>query len=112
MPNAIINLTIDGTPVRAAPGRLLLEVAREAGFEIPSLCWHRKLSPTGACRLCIVKVAGMRGLVTSCTTPVEDGMVVTAFDDELEEERKFLLASLMTETGVGTDGSQDRKSVV
>jgi len=100
-----ITITIDGKPIQTTTGRLLIEVAREAGYKIPSLCWHRKLSPTGACRLCIVKVAGMRGLVTSCTTEVTDGMVVTAFDDELEEERKFLVASLMTEVAVGTDGS-------
>ncbi|HUW70919.1 MAG TPA: formate dehydrogenase subunit alpha [bacterium] len=100
-----ISITIDGTRVTTKPGRLLLEVAREAGFSIPSLCWHRKLSPTGACRLCIVKVAGMRGLVTSCSTRVEDGMTVTAFDEELETERTFILASLMSEVAVGTDGS-------
>jgi predicted molibdopterin-dependent oxidoreductase YjgC len=105
MPNEAISITIDGKTVSTTSGRLLIEVAREAGYMIPSLCWHRKLSPTGACRLCIVKVTGMRGLVTSCTTAVEDGMVVTAFDDELEEERKFLVASLMTEVSMGTDGS-------
>jgi len=100
-----VSITIDGSSITTRPGRLLLEVAREAGFKIPSLCWHRKLSPTGACRLCIVKVAGMRGLVTSCSTRVEDGMTVTAFDDELETERKFILAGLMSEVVVGTDGS-------
>ncbi|MDX9957755.1 MAG: formate dehydrogenase subunit alpha, partial [Spirochaetia bacterium] len=86
-------------------GQLLIEAAREAGFDIPSLCWHRKLSPTGACRLCVVKIEGQRGLVTSCSTRVEAGMTVTAFDEELEAERKFLLASLMSEVGLGSDGS-------
>lgn len=100
-----ISITIDGSKVSTRPGRLLLEVAREAGFRIPGLCHHRKLSPIGACRLCIVKVSGMRGLVTSCSTRVEDGMTVTAFDDELESERRFILASLMSEVGLGTDGS-------
>ncbi len=100
-----VSITIDGSSITTAPGRLLIEVAREAGFNIPSLCWHRKLSPTGACRLCIVKVAGMRGLVTSCSTRVEDGMTVTAFDEELETERRFILASLMSEVAIGTDGS-------
>jgi formate dehydrogenase alpha subunit len=100
-----IELTIDGKTVHAQPGQLLIEVARVAGFDIPSLCWHRKLSPTGACRLCVVKIEGQRGLVTSCSTKVEAGMTVTAFDDELEAERKFLLASLMSEVGLGSDGS-------
>jgi formate dehydrogenase alpha subunit len=100
-----IELTIDGTTVKARAGQLLMEAAREAGFDIPSLCWHRKLSPTGACRLCVVKIEGQRGLVTSCSTKVEAGMTVTAFDEELEAERKFLLASLMSEVGLGSDGS-------
>jgi formate dehydrogenase alpha subunit len=105
MQNDELSLSIDGTTVRAKRGALLIQAAREAGFDIPSLCWHRKLSPTGACRLCIVKVEGMRGLVTSCSTLVEEGMKVIAFDEELEEERRFLLASLMTEADVGSDGS-------
>ena len=101
----LVELTIDGKKVLAQAGQLLMVAAREAGFDIPSLCWHRKLSPTGACRLCIVKIEGQRGLVTSCSTKVEAGMTVTAFDDELETERKFLLASLMSEVGSGSDGS-------
>jgi formate dehydrogenase alpha subunit len=105
MQNDELSITIDGTTVRARRGALLIQAAREAGFDIPSLCWHRKLSPTGACRLCIVKVEGMRGLVTSCSTVVEEGMKVIAFDGELEDERRFLLASLMTEADAGSDGS-------
>ncbi|HAE23263.1 MAG TPA: formate dehydrogenase subunit alpha, partial [Spirochaetaceae bacterium] len=105
MQNDELSLNIDGKTVRAKRGTLLIQAAREAGFDIPSLCWHRKLSPTGACRLCIVKVEGMRGLVTSCSTAVEEGMKVIAFDEELEDERRFLLASLMTEADVGSDGS-------
>ena len=101
----LVELTIDGKKVQAQAGQLLMVAAREAGFDIPSLCWHRKLSPTGACRLCVVKIEGQRGLVTSCSTRVEAGMTVTAFDDELETERKFLLASLMSEVGLGSDGS-------
>jgi formate dehydrogenase alpha subunit len=101
----IVELTIDGKKVQAQAGQLLMVAAREAGFDIPSLCWHRKLSPTGACRLCVVKIDGQRGLVTSCSTKVEAGMTVTAFDEELETERKFLLASLMSEVGLGSDGS-------
>jgi predicted molibdopterin-dependent oxidoreductase YjgC len=96
-----VELTIDGKKVQAQAGQLLMVAAREAGFDIPSLCWHRKLSPTGACRLCVVKIEGQRGLVTSCSTKVEAGMTVTAFDEELETERKFLLASLMSEVGLG-----------
>ncbi len=89
--------TIDGKQVTALKGINLLEAARENGFNIPSLCYHHKLSPTGACRLCLVKVEGYRGLVTSCTLKVEEGMVITAFDEELEQTRKFLLDYLLSE---------------
>lgn len=100
-----ITVTIDGRQVQGKKGQYLLEIARNAGFDIPGLCWHHKLSPTGACRMCIVKVEGLRGFVASCATPAENGMVVTAFSDELEEERRFILGSLMTEVEVGSDGS-------
>ncbi|MBN2873724.1 MAG: formate dehydrogenase subunit alpha [Spirochaetales bacterium] len=100
-----ITVTIDGQQVTTRKGAYLIEAAHDAGIPIPSLCWHRKLSPTGACRLCIVKVEGLRGLVASCSTPAEDGMVVTAFSEEIEAERRFILGSLMTEAEVGTDGS-------
>jgi formate dehydrogenase alpha subunit len=101
----VIRLTIDGKEVRARKGALLLEAAREAGFAVPSLCWHRKLTPTGACRLCVVKIEGTRGLVTSCSTTVREGMKVTAFDDELESARRYLLGCLLAEVNYGSDGT-------
>jgi formate dehydrogenase alpha subunit len=100
-----VSLTIDGKEVRARAGSLLLEAAREAGFPVPSLCWHRKLTPTGACRLCVVKIEGTRGLVTSCSTVVREGMKVTAFDGELEAARRYLLECLLSEVQYGSDGT-------
>jgi formate dehydrogenase alpha subunit len=100
-----VRLSIDGREVRAHEGTLLLQAARDAGIQIPSLCWHRKLTPTGACRLCLVKIEGTRGLVTSCSTVVREGMRVTAFDEELEETRRFILDYLLAEVRCGTDGS-------
>ncbi|HET7838122.1 MAG TPA: formate dehydrogenase subunit alpha, partial [Rectinemataceae bacterium] len=101
----VVDISIDGKTVKAREGEPLIVAAREAGFPIPSLCWHRKLSPTGACRLCVVKIEGSRGLVTSCSTPVKAGMVVTAFDEELEEARRYILDYLLAEVDCGTDGS-------
>jgi len=95
--NQPVSFTIDGKNVVAQKGANLLHSAREKGFNIPGLCFHHKLSPTGACRLCLVKVEGIRGLVASCTLKVYEGMVITAFDDELEETRKFLLDYLLSE---------------
>ena len=72
----MIQLTIDGKRVEAEPGKSVLEAALAAGIYIPNLCYHPDLRPVGACRLCIVEIDGMRGLPTSCTTPVREGMVV------------------------------------
>ncbi len=102
---ADVRFLIDGREVRAAEGTLILQAARDAGIQIPSLCWHRKLTPTGACRLCLVKIEEMRGLVTSCSTVAREGMKVTAFDEELEEARRFILDYLLAEVTCGTDGT-------
>ncbi|HPX05927.1 MAG TPA: 2Fe-2S iron-sulfur cluster-binding protein, partial [Tenuifilaceae bacterium] len=101
----MITLTIDGKSISAPAGANLLQVARDNGFNIPGLCYHRKLSPTGACRLCLVKIEGMRGLVASCTVKVTDGMTVTAFDEELEDTRRFLVDYLLSEHNDSYDGS-------
>ena len=101
----MVKLSIDGRDVQASEGTLVLQAARDAGINIPSLCWHRKLSPTGACRLCLVKIEGTRGLVTSCSTVVREGMKVTAFDEELEETRRYILDYLLAEVRCGSDGT-------
>ncbi|MBN2681813.1 MAG: formate dehydrogenase subunit alpha [Bacteroidales bacterium] len=92
-----IQITIDGEKITTHEGDNLLKVALENGFIIPNLCYHRKLSPTGACRLCIVKIEGVRGFVTSCSTKVQENMVVTAFDDEIESQRRQTLSLLLSE---------------
>ena len=61
--NDIVTIKIDGKKIRAKGGENLLEVARQNNIRIPSLCYHRKLTPTGACRLCITKIKGMGGLL-------------------------------------------------
>lgn len=100
-----INLTIDNKKIQAPEGANLLQVAKENGIAIPHLCYHKKLSPTGACRLCVVKISNMRGLIASCTVKVEEGMEVIAFDNELEEARKYLLDFLLAEHDESYDGS-------
>ncbi len=101
----LVNLTIDDKKISAPEGANLLQVAKDNGMAIPHLCYHKKLSPTGACRLCIVKIKGQRGLLASCAVQVSEGMEVTAFDDELEEARKYLLDYLLCEHDESYDGS-------
>ncbi|MGD8703055.1 MAG: formate dehydrogenase subunit alpha [Desulfosarcina sp.] len=103
--NDRVRMTIDGKPIAARRGENLLTVAHGNGIPIPSLCYHRKLTPTGACRLCITKIKGMPGLVAACTVAVSDELAVVAFDDELEAARRDLLDYLLTEHNEQSDSS-------
>ncbi len=100
-----ISLYIDGKKISVKSGLNLLQAAKENSIDIPHLCYHKKLSPTGACRLCIVKIKGQKGLIASCTVRAEDGMEVTAFDEELEEARKYLLDYLLSEHDESRDAT-------
>lgn len=100
-----VSISIDGKNILAWEGGNLLQVARENGFDIPGLCYHKKLTPTGACRLCVIKIKGQNGLVMSCTVTVKEGMEITAFDDELEETRRHTLDYLLAEHNDESDGT-------
>jgi NADH-quinone oxidoreductase subunit G len=76
MSDDLITLTINGREVRVPKGTLLVEAAKQVGLEIPVFCYHPKLAPVGACRMCLVEIEKMPRLQTACTTPVADGMVV------------------------------------
>src|SRR5258706_13292261 len=72
-----INLTIDGHRIPAPAGTLIVEAAKTVGIEIPVFCYHHKLDPVGACRLCLVDFSpGPPRPQTACTTPDSEGMVV------------------------------------
>jgi formate dehydrogenase alpha subunit len=103
----VITIKIDEKTISARSGENLLEVAHRNDILIPSLCYHRKLTPTGACRLCITKIKGMRGLIAACTVTVSEGLEVTAFDEELEDTRRYLLDYLLSEHNEASDLSYD-----
>jgi bidirectional [NiFe] hydrogenase diaphorase subunit len=90
-----ITLKIDGREVSAASGKTILEVATENGIRIPTLCHLDGLSDVGACRLCIVEVAGQ--LVTSCTTKATDGMNVLTQTEAIATHRRTILELLFAE---------------
>jgi len=92
-----VSLTIDGKEVRVPPGTTILKAAGKAGVRIPTLCYHPDLEPYGGCRMCIVKVEGMRGMPPSCITQVAEGMQVTTEDDEILETRRMILRLLMAD---------------
>lgn len=91
-----VNLTIDGIAVQAQPGALLIEVAREIGKEIPAFCYYEGFSQVAACRMCLVEIEGMPKLMTACTQPVGEGMVVRTETPKLAEARKGTLEFLLT----------------
>jgi NADH dehydrogenase/NADH:ubiquinone oxidoreductase subunit G len=71
-----VRLTIDGLQVTAREGQTVLEVARAAGSFVPSLCYDPRIGQAALCRVCVAEVEGMKGLQTTCSLPVRDGMVV------------------------------------
>jgi bidirectional [NiFe] hydrogenase diaphorase subunit len=90
---AEVTMTINGREVKAHRGMTLLEAARSAGIDIPTLCHHDKLLPYGGCRLCTVEItSGRRSrLVASCVYPVEDGLAVETESEPVVRVRKMLL---------------------
>lgn len=87
-------MTINGKEVSFSNERNLLEVIRNANIEIPTFCYHSELSTYGACRMCIVDING-RGIITSCTTKPEEGMVVKTHTKEVRDIRKIALELLL-----------------
>src|SRR4030043_673608 len=92
-----VRLTINGREVEAPQGTTILEAARIAGINIPTLCHHPDLTNVGACRMCVVSVDNARGLQTACTTPATEGMVVNTESDEARETRKIVLEMVLTD---------------
>ena len=88
-------LTIDGQQVTVPVGATILEAAAELGIKIPTLCWLKKVSTTGACRICVVKVEGVERFMTACNTPVKDGITVVTTSPELESARKKTLELML-----------------
>lgn len=88
-------LTINERTIEAREGQTVLEAARAHDIAIPTLCYHKHLSPSGNCRLCLVEVDGMRGQAASCTLPVSEGMVVRTETPALVESRRFVLEMLL-----------------
>src|SRR6058998_1493714 len=87
-------LLIDGRAVPAADGQTILDAARTAGIEIPTLCWYPTLPVVGNCRICLVSVDGQPKLIAACATKVADGMVVTTQSHAAVENRKGVLRLL------------------
>jgi NADH-quinone oxidoreductase subunit G len=91
----LVNLTIDGRPVSVPKGSVIWAAAQKLGIEIPIYCYHPKMDPLGACRMCFVQVEKMPKLATACTTEVAEGMVVRTDTPQVKKGRQGTLEFLL-----------------
>ena len=90
-----VRLTINEKTIEAQKGQTVLEAARQNGIIIPTLCYHKSLSPVGSCRLCVVEVEGWGREAASCTLEVSDGMTVFTETPALAKSRRKVLELLL-----------------
>ncbi|MEW6102387.1 MAG: molybdopterin-dependent oxidoreductase [bacterium] len=91
-----MKITIDNREIEVSPNITILEAAKQANIKIPTLCYDKRLSSFGACRICIVELEGGRErFTTSCTTPVADGMKIRTTSPEIIKARKTILELIL-----------------
>lgn len=91
MEENLVTLTIDGTKVTVKQGSTILDAARQANIDIPTLCFLKEINEMGDCRMCIVEVEGRKGFATSCIQKAEEGMVVHTHTPAVLEARRMVL---------------------
>ena len=92
----MINLTINGIPVSVPKGYTILQAAKAAKIEIPTLCYLKEINCIGSCRVCMVEVKGRRGLTAACVIPAEDGMEVFTNTPKVRASRKTTIELLLS----------------
>lgn len=92
----MVNIKINNMPLSVPKGITVLEAARYAGIEIPTLCYLKEMNEIGACRICMVEVKGARSLVTACVFPVNEGMEVFTNTEKVRKSRKMTLELLLS----------------
>ena len=92
----MVNIKINNMPLSVPKGISILEAARTAGIEIPTLCYLKKINEIGACRICLVEVKGARSLVTACVYPVNEGMEIFTNTERVRKSRKTTLELILS----------------
>ena len=92
----MVHLTINGIPVEVEEGTTILEAARKANIDIPTLCFLKDINEVGDCRMCVVDVEGNRGFATACIQKVAEGMVVKTSTPAVIEARKIVLDLILS----------------
>jgi predicted molibdopterin-dependent oxidoreductase YjgC len=93
-PRRIVEIEVDGEPMRAREGDTLLETMREAGKDQPTLCYLENLTPVNTCRVCVVELEGSRTLVPACSRAVEAGMIVSTRSERVATSRRVVFEFL------------------
>ncbi|MBE6764027.1 MAG: ferredoxin [Ruminococcaceae bacterium] len=92
----MVNVKVNGIAVSVPAGSTILEAARAAGVEIPTLCFLKDINEIGACRICVVEATGARGLVTACVYPVAEGMEIQTNTEKVRKARKTTLELILS----------------
>ncbi|MFN8105946.1 MAG: NADH-quinone oxidoreductase subunit NuoG [Acidimicrobiia bacterium] len=90
-----VTINVDGRPIEAGAGELLIAACEEGGVYIPRFCWHPRLRSVGMCRMCLVEIEGMRGLQPACYVPVTDGMEVRTQSPAVKKAQEGVLEFLL-----------------
>ena len=91
-----VNITIDGVNIEVEDNLTVLEAAKQANIDIPTLCYLKKINKIGACRICLVEIKGARGLQAACSYPVSEGLVVRTNTKEGMDARKSTLELILS----------------
>jgi predicted molibdopterin-dependent oxidoreductase YjgC len=97
-----LDITIDGKRVSVPEGATILDAARKAGVETPTLCFLETLTPVNVCRVCVVELEGSRTLVPACSRKVEAGMVIRSDSERVRLSRRVVLEFLASSVDVST----------
>ncbi len=92
----MLNVKVNGIAVSVPKGSTILEAARIAGVEIPTLCFMKEKNEIGACRICVVEATGARGLVAACVHPVAEGMEIQTNTEKIQKARKTTLELILS----------------
>ena len=92
-----VKVTVDGKEIEARAGSLIIQAAQDGGTYIPRFCWHERMNPVGMCRMCLVEIDTPRGraMITACTNPVADGMVVDTQGPTVKKAQEAVLEFLL-----------------
>jgi NADP-reducing hydrogenase subunit HndD len=92
-----VKIFVNGGEYNVAPNKTILEACYSVGIELPSLCYEKSIGAIASCRVCVVEVIGRRGLVTSCNTPIAEGMQIITNSERVVNARRTVLELLLSD---------------